>query len=187
LTADLTISLRERRRRKWSLSGPIAAAGLTGSLEAAISSRLPAWGRGLFEASTYYFTFSLIGLPNPLVRLLPLAPKARPSPLLVLERPYLAGQALFSGFALSPRHSARTLLTSYGATHLGRGARAALGGDAFLPSNLLVPVQASGASGDGRRTFVGFVICDPPKARLHWLRRAAALAADLGLGAFRPF
>jgi hypothetical protein len=186
LTADLTISLRERRRGQWSLSGPVAAAGFAGSLQAAISSRLPAWGRGVFEASTYYLTFSLIGLPNPLVRLLRLAPNSRLTPLLVLERPYLPGQVL-SGFALSPKHPARTLLASYGVTHLGRGARAALGSHPAVPSSLLVPVQTSRASVDSERSHGGFLICEPPPPRLRWLRRGAAYAADLALGAFSPF
>jgi hypothetical protein len=184
LTADLTISLRERPRGQWLLSGPFVATRLTGSLQATISSRLPPWGRGVFEASTYYVTFSLIGLPNPLLRLLPFASRTRLSPSLVLERPYLAGQALFSGFALSPARPARTLLTSYAVTHLSRGA---LGGDTSVPSTLFVPVQTSHASVDGERSAVGFLTCEPPAARLRWLRRGAAYAADLALGAFRPF
>lgn len=187
LTADLTISLRERSRGQWSLSGPVAATGFTGSLQAAISSRLPAWGRGVFEASTYYVTFSLIGLPNPLVRLLPFAPKRRLWPLLALERPYLPGQAVVSGFALSPKRPAQTLLTSYGVTHLGRAVRAALGGDTSVSLTLLVPVQASHASVDREGSHVGFLICEPPEARLQWLRRGGAYAADLALGAFQPF
>jgi hypothetical protein len=182
LMADLTISLRERPRGQWWLSGPIAATGFTGSLQAAISSRLPPWGRGIFEASTYYVTFSLTGLPNPLVRLLPFAPRSRLLPLLTLERPYLPGQAVFSGFALSPDRPVRTMLTSYAVTHLGRGARAALGSDRLVPSPLLVPVQTSRAGVD-----VAFLICEPPEARLRWLRRGALYAADLALAAFRPF
>ncbi len=186
LTADLTISLRERPRGHWSLSGPVVATRLTGSLQASISSRLPAWGRGVFEASTYYVTFSLIGLPNPLVRLLPFASRPRLSPLLVLERPYLPGQAVFSGFALSPMRPARTMLTSYAVTHLSRGARGVLGSDPVVPSTLLVPLQTS-ASVEDERSSAGFLICEPPDARLRWLRRGAAYAADLALGAFRPF
>jgi hypothetical protein len=187
LTADLTISLRERPRGRWSLSGPVIATRLTGSPQATISRRLPAWGRGVFEASTYYVTFSLIGLPNPLVRLLPFAPRPRLSPLLVLERPYLPGQAVFSGFALSPMRPARTMLTSYAVTHLSRGAHGVLGSDTLVPSTLLVPVQTSHASVDDERSSVGFLICEPPDARLRWLLRGAAYAADLTLGAFRPF
>jgi outer membrane protein assembly factor BamA len=85
LTADLRIPVRERRGR-WSLSGPIGPA-FSGSLQAAISSRLPPWSRGLFEASTYYLTFSLVGPANPLLRLLPIGSKPSPPALLVLERP----------------------------------------------------------------------------------------------------
>ena len=184
LTADLAISLRERPRRQWSLSGPFVVTPFTGSLQATISSRLPPWGRAVFEASTYYVTFSLIGLPNPLVRLLPFGSRPRLSPLLVLERPYLPGQALFSGFALSPTRPARTMLTSYVVTHLSPGA---LASDTSVPSTLLVPVQTFHASVDGERPSVGFLICEPPEPRLRWLRRGAAYAADLAFGAFRPF
>ena len=184
LMADLTISLRERPRGQWWLSGPVAATGFTGSMQAAISSRLPPWGRGVFEASTYYVTLSLTGLPNPLIRLLPFARRSRLLPLLTLERPYLPGQAMFSGFALSPNRPARTMLTSYAVTHLSRGARGALGSDSSVPPTLLVPVQTSHA---GVGASVGFLICEPPEARLRWLRRGAAYAADLALGTFRPF
>jgi hypothetical protein len=113
---------------------------------------------------------------------LPFAPRSRLLPLLTLERPYLPGQAVFSGFALSPDRPVRTMLTSYAVTHLGRGARAALGSDRLVPSPLLVPVQTSRAGVD-----VAFLICEPPEARLRWLRRGALYAADLALAAFRPF
>lgn len=187
LTADVTIALRERRRGQWSLSGPVLATAFTGSLEAATSSRLPTWGRGIFEAATYYLTFSVIGLPNPLVKLLPFAPKPRLSPLLVLERPYLPGQALFSGFTLSPKRPVRTMVASYGVTHLGRAVHAALDSDASTPSAIVVPVQPSHATADAERSSAGLLICEAPEARLRWLRRAGEYAASLTLGAFRPF
>src|SRR5262249_33288521 len=66
--ADLTIARREQRGRRWSLSGPIRSFSPGGSLQAAISSRLPPWGRGVLEAATYQLTFSLTGLSNPLIR-----------------------------------------------------------------------------------------------------------------------
>jgi Surface antigen variable number repeat len=113
LTADLTVAIRERPGRRWSLSGPLGASAF-GLLEATISSRLPPWGRGVFEASTYYLTFSVTGFSNPLIRLLPIPVRPSPPALLVLERPYLPGQALLSGFALSPQLSAPRLLAGYG-------------------------------------------------------------------------
>jgi hypothetical protein len=187
LTADVTISLRERRRGRWSLSGPVFATGFTGPLEAAISSRLPTWGRGIFEAATYYLTFSLIGLPNPLIKLLPVASHPRLAPVLVLERPYLPGQALFSGFALSPKRSVRTFVESYGATHLRRAVGAALDGSQSMPSTLVVPIEPLHADAGSERSSVAWLICEPPEARLRWLRRVAGYAADLTLGAFARF
>src|SRR5262245_48927952 len=93
LTVDLTIAIRERRPRTWSLSGPIGPSAL-GLLEANLSSRLPPWGRGIFEASTYSLTLTLTGFSNPLIRLLPIRVRRGPPALLTLERPYLPGQAL---------------------------------------------------------------------------------------------
>jgi hypothetical protein len=186
LTADVTISLRERRRGRWSLSGPVFATGFTGPLEAAISSRLPTWGRGIFEAATYYLTFSGVGLPNPLLKLLPVASKPQLTPVLVLERPYLPGQALFSGFALSPKRPVRTFVESYGATHLRRAAGAALEGSQSLPSALAVPVQRSHTDA-GRERSVAWLVCEPPEPRFRWLRSVAGYAADLTLGAFARF
>ncbi|HYE86081.1 MAG TPA: POTRA domain-containing protein, partial [Vicinamibacterales bacterium] len=63
VTADVTVPLRERRRRWWSLSGSLIP-GL-GSFEASIGSRLPPWGRGVFEASTYVVKLNLLGFIAP--------------------------------------------------------------------------------------------------------------------------
>jgi hypothetical protein len=166
LTADLTIAIRERRGRRWSLSGPFGPSAF-GLLEATVSSRLPPWGRGMFEASTYYLTFSVIGFSNPLIRLLPIRVRPSPPALLLLERPYVPGQALLSGFVLSPQLSARQLLADYGLTHLDRVTQAALIGE---------PPDSS-----------GLVICNPPAQSHQRLRRGAAIAAGLVLGSLRPY
>ena len=172
VTADLIIRLREQRRRWWSLSGPIIP-GL-GSYQASISWRLPPWGRGVLEASTYYFTFNLLGLARPLLIGLPFASKAG-SAIVGLERPYLPGQGLLSGFAWTPTMSAQSALAYYGRNHLARGVRAAL--NAESGDSLVVPVSGSGRPADE------VLVCDPPSPRLRWLRRGAAVAADLALAA----
>ena len=163
LTADLTIAMRERAGRSWSLSGPLGPSAF-GLLEATISSRLPPWGRGIFEASTYYLAFSVTGFSNPLLRLLPIRVAPSPRALFVLERPYLPGQALLSGFALSPQLSMPRLLAGYGLTHLDRTVQAALIAD--------VPDEET-----------SFGICNPPARPHQRLRRGAAIAAGLMLGA----
>lgn len=187
LTADVTLAIRERRARRWSLSGPLGPSAF-GLLEATISSRLPPWGRGIFEASTYYLTLSATGFSNPLIRLLPIQVRPSAPVLLILERPYLPGQALSSGFALSPQLSAQRLLAGYGLTHLDRMTQAALIGEPPDSSDLLIPISRRHTSGvGGLSEEASFVICNPPVRSHPRLRRGAALAASLVLGSFRPY
>ncbi len=176
--ADLTIPLHERRRRWWSLSGPIIP-GL-GSYQASISSRLPPWGRGVLDASTYVVSFNLLAAARPLVGLLPFLSKTPPA-LVSLERPYLPGQGLLSGFAWSPAFSPRTTLVHYGRSQLGRGVRALLGPlEEETTDPLAVPIVGSdGPTGK-------FLVCHPPKPRWAWLRRGVIQASDLALAAVLP-
>ena len=104
VTADLTIPLRERKRRWWSVSGPMFPG--IGMLRASLSSRLPPWGRGVFEATTYFVSLNVAGFAKP---------------FLALQRPVIPGQELLSGFAVSPALSPRAMLMHYGRTHLARG------------------------------------------------------------------
>jgi hypothetical protein len=153
VTADVTIPLRERKRRWWSLSlSPIPGFG---SLQASISSRLPSWGRGALEASTYFVTFNLIGFVPALVR------------------PVIPGQEWLSGFAISPAMSPRAMAAQYGRTHLARGVSAVLDEEPREP--LIVPVTSGATSADQ------VLVCRPPKARLWWLRRGAGIAVNVAL------
>jgi hypothetical protein len=174
-TADVTIPLHERRRRWWSLSGPIIP-GL-GSYEASISTRLPAWGRGVFDASTYLISVNLLGIARPLLGVLPFLSKAPPA-LLALERPSLPGQGLLSGFAVSPWLSPRATLGYYGRVQAGRGVRAWL--EEEMTEAIAVPV-VGGDSPPGE-----VLVCEPPKSRWRWLRRGLIQAIDLVLAAALP-
>jgi hypothetical protein len=185
VSADLMIALRERPGRRWSLSGPLFAPGL-GSLGVSISARLPAWGRGLFEVSTYYLSMNLIGLAHPLLNALPFWSKGTPSVLLVLERPYLPGQAWLSGFAVSPALSLRSSLGYYGRTHLARGVRAVLVGEPNEAMGVPVSTLAAGEAAADGRPAAGELICEPETPRLGWLRHIVVQAADLAL-AWLPY
>jgi Surface antigen variable number repeat len=156
VTADLTITLRERKRRWWSVSGPIVP-GIR-PLRASVSSRLPPWGRGIFEATTYVVSLNVTGFAKP---------------FLALERPVIPGQELLSGFAISPALSKRAMVLHYGSTHLAHGIGALLDYEADEP--LAVPVSSAGQPKDEP------LICLPPKPRLWWLRRGAAAAVNMGL------
>jgi hypothetical protein len=161
VTADLTIPLRERKRRWWSISGPMIP-GL-GPLRASIASRLPPWGRGVFDAATYFVSLNVAGLAKP---------------FLALERPIIPGQELLSGFAISPALSPRATLMHYGRTHVAHAAGAMLAADVQEP--LAVPVVTAGRLNDEP------LICTPPPPRLRWLRRGAAAAVNVALAALMP-
>jgi hypothetical protein len=158
VTADLTIPLRERKRRWWSVSGPVFPG--IGSLRTSLASRLPPWGRGIFEATTYFVSLNVAGFAKP---------------FLALERQVIPGQELLSGFAVSPALSPRAMLMHYGGTHLAHGISAMLDGEVHDP--LAVTVTSAGRPRDEP------LVCVPPKPRLWWLRRGAAPAVNVALAA----
>ena len=161
VTADLTIPLRERKRRWWSVSGPMLPG--IGTLQASVSSRLPPWGRGVFEATTYFVSLNVAGFAKP---------------FLALQRPVIPGQELLSGFAVSPALSPRAMLMHYGRTHLAHGIGAML--DVEWNDPLAVPVTSAGP------LEAEPLVCVPPKPRLWWLRRGAAAAVNVALAALIP-
>jgi hypothetical protein len=156
VTADLTIRLRERQRRWWSVSGPMLPG--IGMLQASVSSRLPPWGRGLFEAATYFVSLNVAGFAKP---------------FLTLQRPVIPGQELLSGFALSPALSPLAMSRHYGLAHLAHR----LGPMRDGPANdsLALPVTTDGIETEP-------LICVPSKARLWWLRSAGTIVGRVALG-----
>jgi hypothetical protein len=174
-TVDMTIPIRKRGRRWWSLSGPIIP-GL-GAYQASISSRLPAWGRGALDVSTYLVTFNLLALVRPSLGVLAFVTKAPPA-VVLLERPSLPGQEWLSGFAWSPSLSVRQTVALYGRTQLERGVRAVL--EDQSTGTVVVPVV-------GRdRPAGGFILCEPEKSRWRWLRKGALHAIHIALAAALP-
>jgi len=156
VTADLTIPLRERKQRWWSLSGPMLPG--IGMLQASVSSRLPPWGRGVFEATTYFVSLNVTGFAKP---------------FLTLQRPVIPGQELLSGFALSPALSPLAMSRHYGLAHLAHRLGPMLDGRAN--DSLALPVTSEGVETEP-------LICVPSKARLWWLRSAASIVGRVALG-----
>jgi hypothetical protein len=158
VTADLTISLRERKRRWWSVSGPLLPG--VGTFRASLSARLPPWGRGVLEAATYFISLNVAGFAKP---------------FLALQRPLVPGQELLSGFAISPALSPEEMLMHYGRSHLAPGIGTLLEGHRSDP--LTVPVgSVTTPAGEP-------IVCVPPTPRLWWLRRGAAIAANVAFEA----
>jgi hypothetical protein len=158
ITADLTITLHERKGRWWSVSGPMLP-GIA-ALQASISSRLPPWGRGVVALATYFVSLNMVGFAQP---------------FLALQRPVIPGQELLSGFMISPALSSSAMLRHYGLTHFAYHLAPMLDGDANDP--LAVPITSA------ERQQTAPIICVPPKARLWWLRRGAMIVGKIALGA----
>jgi outer membrane protein insertion porin family len=172
-TADIRIALQQRSRGRLALSGPAGPFSLGGPLHASIASRLPAWGRGLVEASTYYLTFNVVGFS----RALPIGGRRTVFPYVALSRPLLPGQEWTSGFALSPQIGWRTSAANYAITQAHARLRRApwLSGRAGHPA-LTVPIKAEGET-------VSLLLCEPPEPKPRRLRAAAVFALDWFLGA----
>src|SRR5260370_28437962 len=69
--ADLTIRLRERKSRHWYFSGPVGPLSLGDSLQFAIGSRLPPWGKRVMDLSTFTLSMNLMFFAKPLGSLIP--------------------------------------------------------------------------------------------------------------------
>ncbi len=171
--ADVTVRLRERKRGSWKVSGPVGPAALAGPLEASLRSRLPSWGRGLLDLSTYTASLSLLAFYHPILPILN-APKAF-TPIAALGRPYVPGEGWKSGFEIAPQLGWRDNLVSYGATQLQHRLLPLVSADRNLVPDLSVTVI--------RPTGEATLTCEPPKPRLRLLRTTAGVAIRL-LGSF---
>jgi hypothetical protein len=169
---DVSIRLVDRKRGSWSLSGPAGPASIGGPLQASISSRLPSWGAGLFELSTYTASISLSAFASPLLPLLAIAPKTVGIfPMLVLQRPFLPGEGWKSGFLIAPRLGWQVSVLSYAATQVQRRVLPLLAGDRGLETELPIIVETSAGE--------GVMYCEPPNPPLMPLRNGAAFGLRL--------
>jgi len=172
--ADIKLRLTDRRPGSWLISGPVGPASLAGPLRASIMTRLPGWGRGLFELSTYTASISLMAFAQPII---PGMAVKKFMPVFALTRPYLPGDWK-SGLVIAPQFGWQgSLLATAGAQLQGRLLPPLTGMKGLIP-DLAVSV-------DGR----GAMLCEPPKPRRHRRRRciaaACAAAATSGGGFHR--
>jgi outer membrane protein insertion porin family len=172
--ADITIHLKERKRGSWNFSGPVGPASFGGPLNASISSRLPSWGRGLLELSSYTASFSLIAFANPLIPVLSILPKGSLIPVLALSRPFTPGEGWKSGFSIVPQLGWQASAMLYATTQVQKRLLPLLAGDRGLVAEL--PVKVEGPNTEGT------MFCEPPAPRLMPLRTTASFGVRfLGL------
>jgi|SRR5579872_3745751 len=167
--ANIMFHLKERNRRSWSISGPIGPASFAGPLQGSISSRLPAWGSGIFALSTYTVSFSLLAFANPLVPLLATGSHLV-TPILSLQRPFTPGEGWRSGFVISPQLGWPALPASYAANQMRGRLVPLLAGDRGLDPEVTISLDLP--QGEGRMQ------CEPPPPRFAMLRTAATMAVQ---------
>jgi outer membrane protein insertion porin family len=161
--ADVFVRLTERQFRAWAISGPVGPASLAGPLQASLSSRLPGWGQGMLELSTYVASISLVAFAQPLIPWLA-ASAVRFQPVLAIQRPFTPGEGWKSGFIIAPQIGWQRSVLSYASTQLQNRLRPA-------PLEPELPVSVSRPQGDVA------MLCEPGGPRLAALRLTAALAA----------
>lgn len=167
--ADVTVQLTERKRGAWSLSGPAGPAALAGPLQASLSSRLPPWGRGILELSTYTASISLLAFAHPILPILN-APK-KFMPILALQRPYVPGEGWKSGFLIAPQLGWRNAGIGYITTQMQQRLFPLVSAERSSEPDLNVKVN---------RTHGEAVLsCEAPRPRLGLLRTSASVALRL--------
>jgi hypothetical protein len=169
--ADIAIRLTERKRRAWAICGPVGPVSFAGPLQGSLSSRLPPWGRGLFELSTYTASISLLAFSHSLIPLLSIPSGGRFLPVLALQRPFMASEGWKSGFILAPGIGWRLPAASYATTQLRERLLPTLIGDRSVTPTLSAALSRS------QEDVV--LLCEPPKPRLALLRNSAAIALRL--------
>lgn len=181
--ADLTLHIRERKRGHWAISGPVGPLSVAGPLQFTIGSRLPAWGRGIFELSTYTASLSFMAFAHPLASFLPFLPKNRFLLLAGLQRPMLPGQRWVSGYTIAPQLGWQGMLLGYGMSQ----ARDALGGALQGERALTPPLEVKVTRGKGPDAPIeGILYCEMPATPLDRLRQVGSVATGL-VFAFTPF
>jgi hypothetical protein len=158
--ADVSVQLTERKRGAWKLSGPVGPISFAGPLQASLSSRMPAWGEGLLELSTYAasISFSAFGFSAFGHRFLP---------VLALERPYSPAEGWKSGFALAPQIGWRASALGYTMTQMQQRLLPVLAGDRLTRE---LPITMERPAGEV------ILFCEPPQPRWVQLRMATALS-----------
>lgn len=160
--ADIDFHVIERKRGSWNLSGPVGPASLAGPVEASIRSRLPAWGSGMLEASTYTLSLSMFAFTHAILPIgLPHIPLI---PIAALSRPFTPGEGWKSGFMIVPQIGWQYMVLGYGVSQMEHRLVPILQGDRGLEPEIPVAVETP----NSRTTM----FCEPPAPRLAPVRTA---------------
>jgi hypothetical protein len=176
--ANVTVWLKEKKVHSWLLSGPVGPMSIAGPLQFAIGTRLPAWGQGILELSTFTLSANLMLFAKPVGELIPFLPHKRFLPLLTIQRPVLPGQPFFSGITIAPQLGWQGMLLGYGASKIRNLTGGISQTDRAFQGPLPVTIVA-----DGKEK--GTMNCEVEKTKLDWARQIAGTAVNF-LFSFSP-
>ena len=166
--ADIRIRLKERKFGSWLLSGPVGPMSIAGPLQFTLASRLPAWGQGILELSSWYASFSVMAYADPFAHILGTNPGKKILPIFALQRPFIPAQSWTSGITFAPQLGWKGTLATYGSSQLRERLLPWMSGSQV--ETALLPVTITRPEGDA------LMYCEPPQPRLRWLRKGAAVA-----------
>jgi hypothetical protein len=152
---------------------------IAGPLQFAIGSRLPPWGRGIFELSTYTASVSFMAFASPMGKLIGLQgllPSKQYLALGVLQRPVLPGQKLLSGFTIAPQLGWQAMLLGYGVSHARDMFGGLLEGERAITPTLPVTVARAGESNGASE---GMMYCELPKTPWDRVRQVTGITMNL--------
>jgi outer membrane protein insertion porin family len=178
----LLISVREKDRGRWLVSGPFGPTSVAGPFQLAVGSRLPAIGPGALELSTYYASLNLLAFTTPAIPALLLAQRRNLLLLPALERPELPGQEWESGFTLSAQSGWQGIAASYGMGKARSALRESLAEGPAAPGLAVPVVWPKETDTAFPREPRGALVCRAPRSRWTWTRTAGLAALDLVMG-----
>jgi hypothetical protein len=175
-TAGIAIHVQERKRGRWSVAGPLTP--LSGPLNLLLDSRLPPWGRGILELSTFAAFVSVTSVSNPLWQILGWRKETLWQPVFGITRPFLPGQGWRSGFMLSPQLGWQATSLAYASTQARERLQGVLVSGGSKDPSLAVPVYRGSSSKDDPAAPIGSLLCEPRPGRWAWLGKTGRFAVQ---------
>lgn len=141
---------------------------IAGPLQFTLASRLPAWGQGILELSSWYASFSVMAYADAFAHIVGSNPGRRILPVFGLQRPFIPAQSWMSGITIAPQLGWRGTAATYAAAQLRDRVLPWMSGSQIDIAAL--PLTIVRADGDA------VMFCASPQPRLRWLRKGAAVA-----------
>ena len=151
------------------IGGPLGPMSLFGPIHGRVETRLPAWGQGLLQLSTYTVGGWLTSVPELVAQGDAWVWRTVWKPSFVLSRPAMPGSAWTTGYLWSPQLTWRQALAANAAMQFRGGLGSLLEGRPLAPSLRVSVTHAE-------RGAIGEIVCEPQRSWTRHLRTAGKFA-----------